>query len=46
VFKKRKEENYTYDDLGNLLKNIAEQESIFFHDLDQAVKSYTKKERK
>ena len=46
VFKKRKEENYTYDDLGNLLKNIAEQESIFFHDLDQAVKNYTKKERK
>lgn len=46
VFKKRKEENYTYDDLGNLLKNIAEQESAFFHDLDQAVKSYTKKERK
>ena len=33
---------------GNVrqLKNIAEQESIFFHDLDQAVKNYTKKERK
>lgn len=46
VFKKRKEENYTYDDLGNLLKNIADQESIFFHDLDQAVKNYIKKERK
>jgi hypothetical protein len=38
IFKKRKDENYTYDDLGDLLKNIGEQEKQFFKDLNEEVK--------
>ena len=38
IFKKRKNENYTYDDLGNLLNHIGEQEKKFFKDLYEEVK--------
>lgn len=42
IFKKRKNENYTYDDLGNLLNHIGEQEKKFFKDLYEEVKHINK----
>lgn len=40
IFKKREGENYTYDDLGDLLQRIASMEKSFFIELDQEVKPY------
>lgn len=37
IFKKREGEQYTYDDLGDLLRKIGEQERAFFRELDQVV---------
>ena len=42
VFKKRKGENYTYNDLGDLLQNIADKESAFFLDLKHFIEGYIK----
>ena len=38
IIKKRKDENYTYDELGDLLQIISEKERQFFKDLDEEVK--------
>lgn len=38
IIKKRSGENYTYNDLGDLLQTIGEQEKQFFKDLDNEVK--------
>ena len=40
VFKKRAGEEYTYDDLADLLETIGDAERSFFVDLKQAVKKY------
>lgn len=40
LFKKRKGETYTYDDLGDLLLNLASMEEAFYKDLGKAVKKY------
>ncbi len=37
IFKRRAGENYTYDDLGDLLQLIGEQERRFFTDLDALI---------
>ena len=37
IFKRREGENYTYDDLGDLLQRIGEQETVFFNDLNRVV---------
>jgi len=42
IFKKREGENYTYDDLGDLLLRIGELETAFFNDLYQFVDKYVK----
>ncbi len=42
IFKKREGENYTYNDLGDLLQQIGEQETQFFRDLYQVVDKYMK----
>lgn len=42
VFKKREGESYTYDDLGDLLQKIGEQEKLFFRNLNEAVSDYLK----
>jgi hypothetical protein len=42
IYKKREGECYTYDDLGDLLQTISEQEKAFFQDLDRTVKEYMK----
>jgi hypothetical protein len=40
VFKKRAGENYTYDELADLLEQISDAERSFFTDLQQTVKKY------
>lgn len=40
IFKKREGDNYTFDDLGDLLERIATLEKNFFKDLDQFVIQY------
>lgn len=40
IYKRRKDEHYTYDDLGDLLETISKQERRFFLDLDATVKQY------
>ena len=42
IYKRRAGENYTYDDLGDLLQTIGEKEKAFFKDLDRTVKEYLK----
>lgn len=42
IFKKREGEQFTYDDLGDLLESIGKQERDFFTDLDAVVTSYLK----
>lgn len=42
IFKKREGEQFTYDDLGDLLESIGKQERDFFMDLDAVVTSYLK----
>ncbi len=42
VFKRRKGENYTFDDLGNIIQNIGEKEKSFFLDLHQFIGNYIK----
>ena len=42
IYKKREGESYSYDDLGDLLQTISEQEKAFFQDLDRKVKEYMK----
>lgn len=42
IFKKRQGEQYTYDNLGDLLLQIGQKEKTFFHDLDILVNSYSK----
>lgn len=42
IFKKREGEQFTYDDLGDLLESIGKQERDFFTDLDAVVMSYLK----
>jgi hypothetical protein len=42
IYKRREGENYSYDDLGDLLQTISEREKVFFHDLDRTVKEYMK----
>jgi hypothetical protein len=42
IYKKREGENYTYDDLGDLLQTIGEREKAFFQDLDRTAKEYMK----
>jgi len=37
IFKKRVGEQYTYDDLGDILQRIGEMEHTFFCDLEQAI---------
>lgn len=39
IYKRRQGEHYTYDDLGDLLATIAQEERQFFTDLDAFVKS-------
>lgn len=38
IFKRREGENYTYDDLGDLLQRIGEEERMFFTDLNTFIK--------
>ena len=40
MFKKSKGESYTYDDLGDMLRNLADMEESFYKDLGKAVKKY------
>jgi hypothetical protein len=40
IFKRRAGENYTYDNLGDLLQTIAEQERRLFLDLEKTVEKY------
>lgn len=40
IYKKRQGEHYTYDDLGDLLATIAQEERQFFTDLDAITKQY------
>lgn len=40
IIKKRAQDQYTYDDLGDLLQTIGEREHRLFEDLDQTVKGY------
>lgn len=40
MFKKRKGETFTYDDLGDLLQSIGESEVAFYNDLEKSVKKY------
>lgn len=40
VYKRRKGDNYTYDDLGDILHEIAGDEYQFFRDLDATIKQY------
>ena len=42
IYKRREGENYTYNDLGDLLQTIGEREKIFFQDLDRTAKDYLK----
>ena len=42
IFKKRQGENYTYDDLGNVLQQIGEQERTFFLELKLLVEKHIK----
>ena len=42
IYKRRAGENYTYDDLGDLLQTIGEKEKAFFKDLDRTAKEYLK----
>ena len=42
IYKRRAGENYTYDDLGDLLQTIGEKEKAFFKDLDRTAKEYMK----
>jgi hypothetical protein len=42
VFKRRAGDNYTYDDLADMLEKIGEAERTFFLDLLQMVERYTK----
>lgn len=42
IYKRRTGENYTYDDLGDLLQTIGEKEKTFFKDLDRTAKEYMK----
>ncbi len=42
MYNRREGESYTYDDLGDLLLTISEQEKAFFQDLDRTVKEYMK----
>ena len=39
-FKNRGKEPCSYEDLGALLKNIAEQEKAFYHDLEKTVNEF------
>ena len=39
IIKKRSGENYTYNDLGDLLQTIGEKEKQFFKDLDSEAKA-------
>ena len=40
MFRKRKGETFTYDDLGDLLQKLGESEKAFYIDLELAVKKY------
>ena len=40
IFKQRAGELYTYDDLGNLLQTIGDQERRFFKDLDREIRKW------
>lgn len=40
IIKKREKDQYTYNDLGDLLQIIGEKEHALFQDLDRTVKSY------
>ena len=40
IIKKREKDQYTYNDLGDLLQIIGEKERDLFQDLDRTVKSY------
>lgn len=40
IIKKREKDQYTYNDLGDLLQIIGEKERDLFVDLDRTVKSY------
>ena len=40
IIKKREKDQYTYDDLGDLLQIIAAKERVLFIDLDRTVKKY------
>ena len=40
IFKKRQGENYTYDDLGDVLQQIGEQEKSFFKELKSLVEKH------
>ena len=42
VFKRRAGDNYTYDDLADMLEKISDAERSFFLDLQKAVERYTK----
>ena len=42
IFKKRDGEQFTYDDLGDLLMRIGLLEERFFHELDALVKNHLK----
>jgi len=40
IIKRREKDQYTYNDLGDLLQIIAEKERALFLDLDRMVKNY------
>ncbi|MBQ6310344.1 MAG: BtrH N-terminal domain-containing protein [Bacteroidales bacterium] len=40
MFKRRKSETCTYDDLGDMLLNLASKEEAFYKDLEKAVEKY------
>jgi hypothetical protein len=42
IVKHRAGENYTYDELGDILKTIGEKEKVFFTELDHLSKSFLK----
>ncbi|MBR5399746.1 MAG: BtrH N-terminal domain-containing protein [Bacteroidales bacterium] len=40
MFKRRKAETCTFDDLGDMLRNLANKEAAFYKDLERAVEKY------